>query len=37
MSTNLIGIIGGNGMHDISGLTIKCWQRIDSPFGNLKT
>ena len=35
MNNNLIGIIGGSGVSDISGLTNRRWQRIDSPFGEL--
>lgn len=33
MGNNVIGIIGGSGVYDISGMTNKRWQRIDSPFG----
>jgi hypothetical protein len=33
MGNNVIGIIGGSGEYEISGLTNKRWQWIDSPFG----
>jgi len=33
MGNNVIGTIGGSGVYDISGLTNKRWQRIDSSFG----
>ena len=29
----VLGIIGGSGVYDISGLTNKRWERIISPFG----
>jgi len=32
MGNNIIGIVGGSGVYDISGLTNKRWQRIDSLF-----
>jgi len=32
MGKNVIGIIGGSGVCDISGSTNKRWQRIDSLF-----
>lgn len=33
MGNNIVEIIGGSGLYDISGLTNTRWQRIDSPFG----
>ena len=29
----VIGVIGGSGLYDISGLTNTRWERVDSPFG----
>ncbi len=34
MGNNVIGIIGGSGVYDISSMYNKRWQRIDSPFGD---
>ena len=30
----VIGVIGGSGLYDISGLTNTRWERVDSPFGD---
>jgi 5'-methylthioadenosine phosphorylase len=33
MTKNILGVIGGSGVYDISGLTNTHWKKIDSPFG----
>jgi 5'-methylthioadenosine phosphorylase len=33
MTTTILGIVGGSGVYDISGLENARWQRIESPWG----
>src|SRR6476660_646509 len=35
MTKTVLGIIGGSGVYDISGLEGARWQRVDSPWGEV--